>query len=174
MVIRQEQEQDFAAVRRVIIQAFANDPHGDQTEHLLVERLRKSDAFIPELSLVAEVQGKVVGHILLTRIHIRNKTESHPSLALAPVSVLPAYQGKGIGGQLIEESHKRAQKLGFKSIVLLGHETYYPRFGYRQTDEFGIQLPFNAPPENCMVVELVPDGLEGVSGMVEYSEAFFK
>ncbi len=171
-MLRRENKSDHPAVSSVIEKAFKNVEFADNTEQFLVERLRKSDAFIPELSMIAEIDGKIVGHILLTKLKIKNDTKEFDSLALAPVSVLPEFQGKGIGGKLIVESHKKAKKLDYKSIVLLGHEKYYPRFGYEQTDKYGIELPFEAPKENCMVIELVENGLKGVSGMVEYPKEF--
>lgn len=144
----------------------------DHKEQFLVERLRKSSAFIPELSLVAEIGNKIVGHILLTKLKIKNDQNEFDSLALAPVSVLQEYQGKGVGKMLIEQAHKEAKRLGYKSIVLLGHEKYYPRFGYQQADKFGIKLPFEVPKENCMVIELMEGGLNGVRGTVEYPKEF--
>ena len=95
-------------------------------------------------------------------------------MALAPVSVHPDFQNKGIGGKLISEAHKRAKALDFQSIILLGHANYYPRFGYEMTSKYGIKLPFDAPEKNCMVIALTENGLKGVSGMVEYSKAFFE
>ncbi|MEZ4885384.1 MAG: N-acetyltransferase [Chitinophagales bacterium] len=174
ILIRQENPADYQAVFEVVEAAFRNEVISDQTEQFLVERLRKSDAFVPELSIVAELDGEIVGHILLTKIKITNEVESFDSLALAPVSVVPNFQNKGIGGQLIREAHQRAKNLGFKSIVLLGHENYYPRFGYEWISKYGIELPFNAPQQNCMVMELVEDGLKGVNGMVVYDKAFFE
>lgn len=146
----------------------------DHKEQFLVERLRKSRTFVPELSIVAEVGEKIVGHILLTKIKIKHGQSEFDSLALAPVSVLPGYQGKGVGKRLIEQAHKEARRLGYKSIVLLGHEKYYPRFGYLQADKFGIELPFEAPKENCMAVELEKGGLNGVRGKVEYPKEFYE
>ncbi|MEM6297880.1 MAG: N-acetyltransferase [Bacteroidota bacterium] len=172
MTIRQEQEADHKQVFEVIEKAFKGAAFTDNAEHFLVERLRKSDAFIPELSIVAKIEGKLVGHILLTKLKIKSKTGAFPSLALAPVSVLPEFQNQGVGGKLILESHKKARELGYKSIVLLGHADYYPRFGYKKASDYGIQLPFNVPKENCMVIELVENGLQGVSGIVEYPEEF--
>lgn len=172
MIIRQETKNDHKEVFNVIESAFKDAEFADHTEQFLVERLRKSDAFIPELSMVAEIDGKIVGHILLTKIKIKNETTEFDSLALAPVSVLPGFQGKGIGGKLILESHKKAEELRYKSIVLLGHNRYYPRFGYEQADKYGIELPFEVPKENCMVIELIADGLKGVNGMVEYPKEF--
>lgn len=170
--IRQETSGDHAAVFKLIAAAFEHEAYSDHREQFLVERLRASDAFIPALSLVAETDEGIVGHILLTRITIKNNDQSFDSLALAPVSVLPAYQGKGIGGQLIKKAHAVATDLGHQSIVLLGHEQYYPRFGYRQAHLFGISLPFEVPKENCMVIELVENGLAGVTGTVVYPPAF--
>ena len=172
MTIRQETPKDYKDVFYLIEKAFRTEQYSDHKEQFLVERLRKSDAFIPELSLVAEVDGKIVGHILLTKLKIKNAADSFDSLALAPVTVLPEFQGIGIGGKLIAESHKRAKGLGHQSIVLLGHESYYPKFGYQRADKFEIELPFKVPKENCMVIELVENGLNGVSGMVEYPKEF--
>jgi len=172
MTIRQETSKDYEKVFNLIKSAFKEADFADHTEQFLVERLRQSDAFIPELSMVAEIEGEVVGHILLTKIKIKNELTMFDSLALAPVSVLPRFQGKGIGGQLILEAHKKAKASGYESIVLLGHEEYYPRFGYEQADKYGIELPFEVPKENCMVIALVENGLAGVRGMVAYPKEF--
>ena len=173
MIIRQESKNDHKEVFNVIERAFKDAEFADNTEQYLVERLRASDAFIPELSLVAEIESKIVGHILLTKLKIKNGQYEFDSLALAPVSVLPEFQGKGIGSRLILEAHKKATELGFKSVVVLGHETYYPKFGYKQADHFDIKLPFDVPKENCMVIELVENGLKGVKGMVVYPNEFY-
>ncbi|MEO1261382.1 MAG: N-acetyltransferase [Bacteroidota bacterium] len=174
ILIRQEKKEDYLTVHNVVQAAFANDPHGDHTEHLLVERLRQSAAFIPELSLVALNEDKIVGHILLTKIKINNDQESFPSLSLAPVSVHPEFQNMGIGGKLIIEAHQISRRLGHNSVIVLGHENYYPRFGYRKASDFKIRLPFEARDENCMAIELIENGLSGVSGTVEYPKAFFE
>ncbi|MFK7906427.1 MAG: GNAT family N-acetyltransferase [Chitinophagales bacterium] len=172
--IRQENPADYPQVFEVVEAAFRGEAMSDKTEQFLVERLRKSTSFIEGLSIVGECEGEVVGHILLTKIQIKNEQESFESLALAPVSVKPDFQGKGIGGKLIRHAHECAKDLGFKSIVLLGHESYYPRFGYELTSQYNIELPFEAPEANCMVIELVENGLKGVSGVVEYDKAFFE
>ncbi|MBB6612525.1 N-acetyltransferase [Pontibacter sp. Tf4] len=174
ITIRQEEPKDYTAVSELIEEAFRNEAYSDHKEHFLVKRLRKSDTFIPELSMVAEVEGTIVGHILLTRISIVNGEHRFPSLALAPVSVKPAFQGKGIGSQLIREAHSIAKALGYSSIVLLGHENYYPRFGYELTDKYNIRLPFDAPKENCMILPLSENALTGVTGMVEYPKEFYQ
>lgn len=170
--IRQEEYKDYNSVFNVIELAFEKEELSDHREHFLVNRLRNSDAFIPELSLVAEMNHKVVGHILLTKLVIHNQIKSFPSLALAPVSVHPDYQGKGIGGKLILSAHKIAKELGYSSVILLGHADYYPRFGYKPTTNFNIQLPFEVPDENCMAVELYENSLKEVHGMVVYPKEF--
>src|SRR5690606_30916562 len=170
--VRQENQTDYDAVFELIEKAFKKLPSSDHREQFLVQRLRNSTAFVPELSMVAEIENKIVGHILLTKLKIKNGQNEFGSLALAPVSVLPEYQGKGIGGILIQEAHKKAKELGHQSIVLLGHEKYYPKFGYKQADNFGIELPFDVPKENCMAIELTENGLDGVRGTVEYPKEF--
>lgn len=168
--ISTEKVSDYKAVSLLIEQAFKNEELSDHKEHLLVERLRERDSFLPQLSLVARMGREIVGYILLTRI----KIGVHDSLALAPVAVLPRFQGQGMGSQLIEQAHQQATELGFRSVVVLGHKAYYPRFGYQQADAFGITLPFDVPSEYVMVKELCPAGLKGVSGMVVYDDAFFE
>ena len=172
MNIRTEVATDYLKVFSIIAQAFLTEELSDHKEQFLVERLRFSGSFIPELSLVAEVDGEVVGHILLTKISICDGDIKHQSLALAPVSVLPEFQGRGIGSALIKAAHTKAIALGYGSVVILGHKDYYPRFGYKTASQFGITLPFDVPDEYVMVVELIPDALDGVSGVVEYDPAF--
>lgn len=173
LIIRKEEEKDHEKVFKLIEEAFRNMEHSDHQEHFLVERLRKSDAFIPELSLVAEDEtGEVAGHILFTKLRIENGTESFESLALAPVSVKPGFQNQGIGGKLILQGHLIARELGYSSVILLGHEDYYPRFGYEKTSNFGISFPFDIPEENGMALELVKDGLKNVKGVVKYPKEF--
>ena len=172
IIIRQENTSDFKAVFDLIEKAFKSEKMSDSKEQFLVERLRKSSSFIPELSMIAEFENEIIGHILLTKLKIKNNETEFESLALAPVSVLPKYQGKGVGGMLIKKAHKKAKEIGFKSIILLGHENYYPKFGYIQADKFGIELPFDVPKKNCMAIELTVNGLSGVKGMVEYPSEF--
>ncbi|KNF09051.1 acetyltransferase, GNAT family [Gottschalkia purinilytica] len=172
--IRKETEKDYSITEDVIEKAFREMEFTDHMEQYLVARLRKTENFIPELSLIAEVEGKVVGHILLSRITINNGEKAFESLALAPVSVLPEYQNKGIGSALISESIKIAKKMKFKSIIVLGHEKYYPKFGFRPASYWNITSPFEVPEKSFMALELEDGGLDGVSGEVTYPKAFFE
>lgn len=172
--IRQEQTKDYDTIHKIVELAFRDMEDSDHSEPFLVDRLRQTDAFIPELSLVAEADGKIIGHILLTKVEIVSANKSVPSLGLAPVSVLPDYQNRGVGSALIREAHKRAAELGYDSVVLLGHKDYYPRFGYKQAIDFGIEFPFDAPHAYCMATELRPEGLKGVQGMIQYAPPFME
>lgn len=173
IIIRTENYEDYNEVEGLIFKAFENAAESDPSEHLLVNRLRKEKSFIPELSIVAMIDDSIVGHILLTAISIKNKNEEFSTLALAPVSVLPEFQKQGIGGQLILEAHRRAINLGFNSILLIGHESYYPKFAYVAASSFGIRFPFEAPDQNCFAIELIKGSLANVNGEVAYPQAFF-
>lgn len=167
--IRKEIKDDYGAVFNLIKSAFENAEHTDNDEHNLVDRLRKSRAFIPELSLVAEFEGKIVGHILFTKVKV-NKTIQ---LALAPVAVLPKYQGRGIGEKLILKGHSIAKKMGYEYSILLGHPTYYPKFGYVNAANFGIKPPFEVPEGTFMAINLCGEKTI-LNGVVEYAKEFFE
>ena len=174
IIIRQEQPKDHATVFQIVEKAFKEMKYSSHTEQFIVEKLRKSDAFIPELSLVAELEGQLVGYIILSKIQIDNGNQLFDALSLGPVAVLPKLHQQGIGGQLIRKAHKIAKSLSHEIIILLGHKDYYPRFGYEMTNKHGIELPFNSAPENCMVLWLNPDSLKNVSGKVIYSKPFLE
>lgn len=166
--IRQEQPADHQAVYELNKAAF-----GQEGEAKLVELLRESDAFIPELSLVAVAGEEVVGHILFSKINIMDKNgRSFDSLALAPMAVKPARQRQGIGGKLITHGLSRAKTLGYTAVIVLGHEAYYPKFGFAPAITWQIKPPFDVPENAFMAIELVTGGLQGVTGTVNYPEAF--
>ena len=159
IIIKQEENTELPVICNLIEAAFANMQESDHQEHHLVDRLHKSDTYIPELSLVAKTDSE---------------SEVHTSLAVAPLAVLPEYQNRGIGGMLLKEAHKRAAALGYGTAVLLGHKDYYPRFGYRKAADYGITFPFDVPSEYCQVIELIPDALKSIKGIVRYPAVFFE
>ena len=167
MIIRQEQASDIAAVDELIKQAFAPVPYSDHQEHLLVKRLRQSKDFIPELSLITELEGQVVGHILFTKAQINHTTV----LALAPLAVHPDYQNQGIGLALVNKGHQLAQTLQFPCSIVLGDPKYYSRFGYQPAEKWGIVPPFDVPSDHFMGVLLTHTAPQ-LQGTLTYSKAF--
>lgn len=167
MRIRKETAADYEAVYSVVKRAFAHAEHADGNEQDLVDALRKGDAFIPELSLVAEADGKIVGHIMFTKATVAGK----PVLALAPLSILPEYQRKGIGQALIQEGHKIAKELGYTHSVVFGSEKYYPKAGYSPAEDFGIKAPFDVPRENFMTCMINNTGA-ALHGTIQYAPEF--
>lgn len=172
--IRCELEKDYNTVENVVKESFKNEEFSDKDEHNLVNRLRNSKEYVKELALLAEINEKIVGYSLLTKINIKNKNESRESLALAPVSVLPEYQNKGVGSTLINKAIEKAKNLGYISIVVLGHPNYYLKFGFINSSEFDIKPPFEVPNDVFKVLVLDEEKFKGTSGVVEYSSAFFE
>lgn len=167
MYIRQEQPTDYDIVYEMIKEAFAKAEHSDGNEQDLVVALRKSEAFIPELSLVAIADDRIVGHILFTKAYVGH-TEV---LALAPLSVLPGYQNKGIGLSLIEQGHIIATRLGYEYSIVLGHSKYYPKAGYVPASRYGIKAPFEVEDENFMATCFRENAVK-LNGMIQYAGAF--
>ena len=167
MKIRKENTNDYEAVYSLIKTAFASAEHADGNEQDLVTALRAGDAYIPDLSLIAEIDGKIVGHILFTKA----KIENIDVLALAPLSVLPEYQRQGIGLALINAGHRIARKLNYPYSIVLGSENYYPKAGYLPADTFGITPPFDVPRENFMAYPLT-DVPVRIRGTIQYAKEF--
>lgn len=167
MRIRQEKPEDYEEVYELVREAFASAEHADGNEQDLVAALRKGKAFIPELSLVAEEGGRLAGHILFTRARV-GEVEV---LALAPLSVRPAFQRQGVGTALTEEGHRIARELGFPYSIVLGSENYYSRLGYREATGFGVEAPEGIPSANFMAIRLLEEA-PALDGPVTYAEEF--
>ena len=167
LTIKQESKRDYKEVYNVVKTAFQTSSQSDGKEQDLVTTLRNSNNFIPQLSLIAIKDGKIVGYILFTKINIGK----HEELALAPLAVLPEYQKQGIGSKLIEEGHNIARKLGYKYSIVLGDEKYYGKFGYIPAIKYGIKPPFKVESKNFMALKL-KDTNEECRGIVEYAKEF--
>lgn len=166
MLIRKECSQDTDAIRKLIFEAFKGHPHHepgtDPTEHLIPDRLRREDALT--LSLVAEREGELIGHLALSPIQI-NGCDSH-WLGLAPLAVIPEHQGKGVGTTLIQSAVAEARQLGVQGIVVLGEPAYYGKFGFQARNS--LRYP-GIPAQYFMALPL---GSVQAEGQVSYHPAF--
>ena len=151
----------------VIKTAFKYAEHSDGNEQDVVVLLRKSNSFIPELSLVAVNENKIIGYILFSKVKIGNDTE----LALAPLVVLLEYQRKGVGTLLIKEGHKIAKQLNYNYSIVLGSNKYYSRLGYIPASKYNIKAPFDVEDECFMAIKL-NESEKIINGIVEYDKAF--
>jgi predicted N-acetyltransferase YhbS len=148
MRIRTETKNDFKHVFNLNYTAFGNR----DDEAKLVEQIRFSDGFIPELSIVAEAQGNIVGHLMLSKAKLTNEDGDKEVIVLAPVAVLPEFQKKGIGSKLIKEGLKRAKKEGYGLVFLIGHPDYYPKFGFQPARAHGMELTQYQVPDDVFMV----------------------
>lgn len=161
-IIRDERAGDERAIRALTEAAFRDQPHSDGSEPALVDRLRIDGDL--SISLVAEVDGHLVGHIAFSRVAISDGAEEW--YGLGPVSVLPAFQRRRVGAQLIQYGLAELRKRGARGVVLLGNPAYYSRFGF----EHDPALTYPGPPARYFQ-RLVLAG-EPPSGVVTYAPAF--
>ena len=169
MVIRKETEADKDCIYDLVKTTLAHGPFAHRDEHNLVNRLRKSDKFMPDLSIVAERDGKVVGYALFSEV----KVGQRDLLVLSPFVVASEVQGRGIGNKLIQEGHKIGQAKDYPGCVVNGDERYFARFGYQKAKNYNITPPDNMEEENFLAIEFVKDSLATVYGMVEYPKEFY-
>jgi putative acetyltransferase len=167
--VRAERPDDRAPVRDVVTAAFGGPAEAD-----LVDALRASSAWLPGLSLVAEEEGAVVGHVLLTRASVRTAAGDVGLLALAPLAVAPERQRRGIGDALVRAGLEIAAARGERAVVLIGHASYYPRFGFEPAAARGLTSVFAAGEHaaSFFVRELRAGALTGIEGAVLYAPAF--
>jgi putative acetyltransferase len=163
-VIRDEQGRDAAAIRALHEQAFGGDGEAG-----LVEALRRANAVV--MSLVAVVDGDVVGHVLFSPVVVESGNQARV-VALAPMAVAPAVQRRGIGSRLVREGLNRCRTAGIGAVVVLGHARYYPRFGFAPASRFGLRCEYEVPDEVFMAIDLRDRALDAVSGLVRYHPAF--
>ncbi|GAG53680.1 unnamed protein product [marine sediment metagenome] len=164
MLIRDEKKGDRDSVYAVNVSAFENPSEAD-----LVDALRQQAQ--PIVSLVAEENEEVVGHIMFSPVSL----SGHPNLkvmGLAPMAVLPVHQETGIGSALVRAGLEQCKQLDFVAVVVLGHPEYYPRFGFLPSSQFGIESEYDVPDEVFMAMELRPEALSGKTGRVRYDSAF--
>lgn len=162
MIVRDASPADFAAIRQVVRHAFNLDDEAN-----LVEQLRADGDALVELVAASDIA--IQGHILYSPLAIVRGGGTLRAGALAPVSVLPAFQKQGLGGELIRAGNARCKELGCVGVIVLGHAEYYPRFGFSSVLAESLQAPFSGP--HFMALEFEAGVFAG-GGKVEYAKAF--
>ena len=160
--IREERSDDVPAVRDLNRRAFGQDQESN-----IVDALRTNAAAL--LSLVATLNGQVVGHIMYSPLSIDGKFEG---AALGPMAVLPQCQRQGIGSKLIEAGNRKLKDDGCPFIIVVGHADYYPRFGFKPASEHGIKCEWDVPDNVFMLLVLDQAKMAGVSGLARYRPEF--
>jgi putative acetyltransferase len=166
LIIRNEVPNDIPAIHRLNVAAFKGEGEAN-----LVDRLRARGAGL--LSLVAEEDGQVVGHIYFSPVTV-TAADGHvfPAVGLAPLAVLPAFQNRGVGSQLARAGLDNLRRLGQRLVIVLGHASYYPRFGFKPGLPYGIRWEHPVDEAHFMVAELQPGVLDGVQGVARYQPEF--
>jgi putative acetyltransferase len=163
LLIRDEQPCDREQVRKVNEAAFGRSDEAD-----LIDRLRVQGVVL--LSLVAEFDGQIIGHILFSRMTVETAQGPVAAVSLAPMAVQPDHQGRKIGSQLVGRGLAQLRDRGERIVIVLGHQHYYPRFGFSSEKARHLASPF--PPEAFMALELSDGALTGIHGAVRYPSAF--
>ena len=165
MKIRKENQADSDAIARLNDEAFSS-----REESKFVEGLRASGNLY--LSLVAEEKGEIVGHIAFSPVVVEGHNLT-TLVGLAPMSVNPKFQGKGIGSDLVRRSIEILRDQGMTAIFVLGHPGYYPRFGFKPaSSHFGIRSTYDVSDDVFMAVELEDQSLDGINGVANYCAQF--
>jgi len=172
IVLRLEEERDFTIVEDLTREAFWNVYCPGADEHLLVHNLRKANVFIKELDFVALKNDKIVGNIMYANSTVKNDDLEYTVLTFGPVSVLPEYQNKGIGGKLINHTIKLSKEMGYKAIIIYGDPEYYKRFGFKESKEYKITNKDKKFPAALLVLELYPNALKGIEGIFDEGETY--
>lgn len=168
IIVRSEKQDDFKAIDVVNLSAFEGED-----EAKLVEELRARPGYDPSFSLVAEFNGRIVGHLMLTPATVRHAGGESKLLVLAPMSVVPSQSHRGIGTELLEAAKSLAGESGFGAIVVAGPPEYYGRLGFSPASKWDIKCNLSVPEDAVMVSELEAGALPN-GGEVIYPEAVMR
>ena len=165
VTVRDEAPADVDAVRDVVTRAFEQP-----AESQLVDALRKAGK--ATISLVAEREGRIVGHVMFSPVTIADAPHTPFASGLAPLAVLPEHQKHGIGSALVRAGLARCRAAGHAFVVVLGSPAYYGRFGFVDAERYRLHSEYHVPPGVFQVLEIAPHALAGMSGLVRYAEEF--
>ena len=173
LVIRPENKNDYREVENLTREAFWDIYKPGCDEHLVVHKIRNTPDFIPELDLIVEHNGKIVGNIIYSKSKVVTAdNREYEVITFGPVTVLPSLQNRGIGSTLIEQTKEMAKNMGYKAIFIFGDPGYYHRFGFENAKIFGISTPDGANPDAFMGLELYKGSLKDIRGKLYMSPLF--
>lgn len=164
--IRKEEQKDYDKVRIVNDQAF-----GQPDEGSIVDKLRESCK--EKVSLVAVSDNEIIGHIFFSPVTIETPTGFIKGMGLAPMAVVPEFQNRSIGSMLVNEGLRIIENMSCPFVIVLGHETYYPRFGFERASKFGLKCQWEGVPDDAFMVMIIDESvMKGVSGIAKYRDEF--
>lgn len=166
ITVRKEESGDKQAIRHINEQAFETN-----SEANLVDVMRSN--YRDQLSLVAEVDTNIVGHILFTTAFIREGIQQIKGMGLGPMAVLPDYQKQGVGSAMVRHGLEEVESIGYPFVVVLGHPSYYPRFGFEPASKYDLKCEYEDVPEEAFMIRVFePSLIRDISGVVYYRPEF--
>ena len=173
VVIRTVTEAEYRATEHLTREAFWNLYKPGCEEHLILHNLRHGNNYIPDLDLVTVHQSGIIGHAISTVARVQSPgNQAHEVLCLGPISVLPKWQGCGLGSQLMDRSIETARILGYAGMMLFGDPDYYHRFGFHNAAQYGIRTKDDQNFEAFMALELQENSLRNIQGRFYEDDAF--
>lgn len=175
LTIRKVYPEDYKVTEVVTREAFWNHHGPGCSEHFLLHVLRQTEAYIPELDYLVEIDGKCVGHIVYSHSKVTSDFgQDYPVITFGPVSVLPEFQGMGIGMAIIEHTLEEASLMGYKAVFIYGDPSYYEKFGFVPAEKFSIGTPDHHYAEALMAFPLEKDALKPIGGGTFYENSVFE
>ena len=164
VIFRATKKEEYRETEAVIREAFWDLFRPGCDEHLMVHQVRNSADYLPDLDYVAVEDDQIIGHILYSKSKVIGESGEQDLICFGPVGVLPTYQKRGVGSQLIIETLNIARRKGYRGVGILGNPAYYHRFGFVNAERFGITTSDGSNFDAFMILELVPGSLDGIKG----------
>ena len=180
LILRLETPDDYYAVEEMTRETFWRFWEEDEerticNEHMLVHKLRDVESLVPELNVVAELDGKIVGHVIYTKSWIETADgKVYETLTFGPLTVMPEYQSRGIGRALLMYTFEEAKRLGHRAVLIFGHPDYYTRVGFKYAADFGITTTDGSTFDAFQVYELYEGALNGIHGKYDIDPIYMQ